>query len=333
MPVGQGEPDTAGKRRLSPGKVLHALAIAAALLLAMPAAAQKRIALTFDDVPRRAGAFLTPDERTRQLIAGLKRAGVRQAAFFVNPGNLDTPDGRAGEAHIAGYVAAGHVIADHGFSHLRLSSVGVEAYLADIDRAEAWLKPRAGYRPWFRYPNLDEGGRDKAKRDAVRAGLKARGLRDGYATVDGADWNLDQLTIDATRAGKRIDREALRDLYVETMVRAADFYDGLAVRATGRSPAHVLLLHETDLAALYIADLVRGLRRAGWTIVTADEAYADPIAIEATRYDTPAAQGTLTEMLAWQKGLPAPRWYERTTISIANPLFAGRVLHEKAPTL
>ena len=67
-----------------------------ALVAATPASAQKRIALTFDDVPRSRGAFLTPDERTVKLIAGLKRAGVRQAAFFVNPGNLANQDGKGG---------------------------------------------------------------------------------------------------------------------------------------------------------------------------------------------------------------------------------------------
>ena len=124
---------------------------------------------------------------------------------------------------------------------------------------------------------------------------------------------------------------ALRDLYVETHVEAAEFANALMIRAIGRSPAHVMLLHETDLAALFVGDLVAGLRAKGWTIVTADAAYADPIGVEATRYDTPSAQGTLTEMLAWQKGLPAPRWYERNTVAIANRLFASRVLHEAAP--
>jgi len=41
----------------------------------------------------------------------------------------------------------------------------------------------------------------------------------------------------------------------------------------------------------------------------------------------PSAQGTLTEALAWQKGLPAPRWYDRASPKVANPLFEQRVLH------
>lgn len=297
-------------------------------LTATPALGQdKRVALTFDDVPRNAGAFLTPDERTERLIAGLKRAGVKQAAFFINPAHLSEPDGANGEAHIAAYVRAGHVIANHSLSHPHLNAMDASAYLADVDRAAAWLEGRPGYRPWFRYPFLDEGGPDKAKRDAVRAGLAARGLTNGYVTTDGSDWNMEALTIAAVKAGKPVDRQALKALYVETLVGAANFYDGLARRTLGRSPAHVMLMHETDLAALWIVDLVAALRKDGWTIITADEAYRDPIA--RAQPDTPSAQGTLTEQLAWERGLPAPRWYDRDDTKIANRLFAERVLHEK----
>ena len=291
-----------------------------------PASQQKRIALTFDDVPRQRGAFMTPDERGVRLIAALKRARVTQAAFFVNPGNLATADGAGGERRIEAYTAAGHAIANHSFSHPALTAVSAVDYLADIDRAEAWLEGRPGRRPWFRFPFLNEGRNDKAKRDAVRLGLKARGLRNGYVTVDGSDWNMEALAANAVKAGKTIDMARLRDLYVETHVEAADYNDDLARRTIGRSPAHVLLLHETDLAALFIPDLVAGLRKAGWTIVTADKAFADPLA--AAMPDVPSAQGTLTEAMAWQKGLPAPRWYAPASPRVADPLFRERVFKE-----
>ncbi|HEY0132327.1 MAG TPA: polysaccharide deacetylase, partial [Allosphingosinicella sp.] len=128
------------------------------------------------------------------------------------------------------------------------------------------------------------------------------------------------------KGGKHMNSKALRELYVETMVGAANFYDGLARRTLGRSPAHMLLLHETDLAALYLPALIDALRKDGWEIITADEAYADPIARALP--DTPSAQGTRTEAMAWEKGLPAPRWYERENVKIANALFAERVLKE-----
>lgn len=295
---------------------------------AAPRAEAKRIALSFDDVPRGPGAFFTPDARTERLIGELKRTGVRQAAFFVTPGNLDRPWGEGGQRRIDAYVAAGHVIANHSFGHRRLSAVPAAGYLADLDRAEVWLKGRKGRRPWFRYPFLDEGRGDKAKRDSVRAGLAARGLINGYVTAESSDWNMETLANQAAERGKKMDIAALRDLYVESHVEAAEFYDALARRTLGRSPSHVLLLHETDLAALFVGDLVEALRRRGWRIVTADKAYSDPIG--RLRPDVPSAQGTLTEALAWEKGLPAPRWYERNDMELARRLFEARVLKDKS---
>ncbi len=311
-------------RRVTCGLALLAIALVFAVT---PVQAQKRIALTFDDVPRDAGAYFTPDERTTKLIAALKMAKVKQVAFFINPGNLAKPDGQGGERRIAAYVAAGHIIANHSFSHPMLSKTAADVYLTDIDKATEWLKGRKGYRPWFRFPFLDEGRKDKVKRDAIRAGLAARGLRNGYVTAEASDWNMETLTMNAVKAGKPINMAALRDYYVTLHVEAANFYDGLARQTIGRSPAHVMLLHETDMAAMFIGDLVAALRKDGWEIVTADAAYRDPIG--KVVYDTPSAQGTLTEMMAWQKGLPAPRWYRYDDIDEADAKFRSDVLGER----
>lgn len=285
----------------------------------------KRIALTFDDVPRGPGAFYTPDRRATLLIAALRDAGVEQAAFFANPGRIGPRND--GDRRIADYVAAGHVVGDHGFAHKGLSSMTAAAFLADIDRAERYLRGRPGYRPWFRFPGLNQGGRDRVKRRLVLDGLAARDLQIAWVSVDGSDWNLEGLTIAAKRAGQPIDDAALRDLYVETMVRSADFSDALIRRTIGRSPPHVLLLHETDIAARYVGDLVAALRRDGWDIVTADSAFADPVYRDTG--DFVSANGTLPEALAFRKGVTGPLYYERNDLRLADALFAERVLHRR----
>jgi len=310
-------------------KVLRFLLIALAVLGAAPSAAQtsettKRIAFTFDDVPRAKGVLFTQDERTRLLIAALEKSGVRQAAFFLNPKNI--PRNKGAEARIAAYVEAGHVIANHTFSHPRLSQVSAKAFLADLDKGATWFEGRKSFRPLFRFPFLDEGRDDKAKRDAVRKGLTKRGLSNAYVTVDASDWFYEGALEKATREGKDIDHEALSALFIESHVEAAEFYADLAQRTLGRQPAHVMLMHENDLTTLTLEDIVKALRAKGWEVITVDEAYADPIAIEATRYDTPSAGGTLIEQLAWQKGLPAPRWYARNDTRLAEAEFRRRVL-------
>jgi peptidoglycan-N-acetylglucosamine deacetylase len=312
---------------------LVAILLATALLSTLPedrvrrsarhADGSKRIALSFDDAPRGPGAFLDPDVRPQMLRAALKRAGVKQAAFFTNPGRIGPSNDS--EAALRAYVKAGHVLANHTARHLILADVSAERFLTDIDEAEAWLKTEKGYRPWFRFPQLDEGGRNAAKRDAIRAGLKARGLRNGYVTADGWDWYLESLTRKAVKARQPIEHDGLRALYVETHVQAANFADRLARRTLGRAPAQMLLLHETDLAALYLDDLVKALRADGWTIITADQAYADPMG----KLPAPViadANGTLIQMLSWERGTKGPRWFERNEVAEMNRLFNARVL-------
>lgn len=303
-----------------------ALTLIAGCLLATGAAAAKRIALSFDDVPRHPGAYFTPDQRTERLISALRRARVGQAAFFITTGNLDQPYGAGGEARIQAYVGAGHVIANHSHSHLWATRTPVADYVADLDRARAWLSGRAGWRPWYRFPYLDEGRDTRERRDALRRALAERGLSSGYVTVDSYDWFLDTLVNQNRAAGRDIDRNALRDLYVQLIVEAANHADRTAVAALGRSPAHMLLLHETDIAALFIADAVAALRRDGWEIVSADESFRDPIA--AIEPDTLYLGGGRVTAIAAARGGDArtlgTQWNEEAFITRE---FNRRVLH------
>jgi peptidoglycan-N-acetylglucosamine deacetylase len=305
-------------------KIMSIICAVLCVITVNPAFAQKRIALTFDDVPREQGAFFSSKERTDKIIAALKSVGVKQAAFFVNPAKLMDTDRLGGEARIAAYVAAGHVIANHSNTHLHLNASTPEVYLADIDAAETWLKGRKGYRPWFRFPYLDEGGDDMAKRDAIRAGLKLRGLQNGYVTADGSDWNLEALTQAAQKEGKQMDMKALKRLYVTSQMSAVAYHDEMARMTLGRSPAHVMLLHETDLAALFVADFVAELKRNGWRIISADEAFADPIA--KAMPDVPFAAGTLIGSMTWEKKIDPPFWPIWVTAKMQNDLFSRQVL-------
>ena len=132
-------------------------------------------------------------------------------------------------------------------------------------------------RAWFRYPYLDEG-RSVEKRDTIRAALDELNLKNGYVTIDNYDWYLDAKWKEAVDAGRDVDVEALRGVYVEMLLGAANFYNDVALESLGASPAHMMLLHENDVAASFIGDFVAALRDDGWTIVDPDEAYSDPIA-------------------------------------------------------
>lgn len=236
--------------------------------------AKKHISLSFDDAPRGQGPALSGADRTQTLIDNLKQSDSGPVVFFVLTKHLNKP---ANKARIESYVKAGHIIANHTHTHPWLHKTDLSVYLTGIDRAESELKMYENRRNWFRYPYLDEG-RTLEKRDAMRAALAERNLFNGYVTVDNYDWYLESKWKEAVAAGKTVDQDALRSVYIELLLSAAEFYDNIAVKHLGRSVAHTLLLHENDLAARYIGDLITAFRENGWEIIDPDTAYQDPIA-------------------------------------------------------
>ncbi|MEM6640630.1 MAG: polysaccharide deacetylase family protein [Pseudomonadota bacterium] len=251
----------------------------AATTIATPA--EKRIALTFDDAPRADSGVFTGQQRTDALIEALADVDAGPAAFFVTTrGLVSEKDGRD---RIARYAAAGHLIANHSHTHPWAHKLSVADFLDDVDRATSSLAGIENRRPWFRFPYLDEG-RTPERIAGIKKGLGDRGLVNGYVTVDNYDWYVDRRLQAALIEGVEVDYDKLGRFYVRMLLYAAEYYDSLAVQMLGHSPVHVLLLHENDLAAMYVDDLVLALRESGWTIVSPDEAYGDPLPEPASRF-------------------------------------------------
>ncbi len=234
--------------------------------------AQKQIAITFDDAPR-PDSHLSSQARTAKLLAALESSGVEQAMFFITTKHLNADTKQS----LTDYLHAGHLIANHSHQHLWLHKTDVTVYQADFLTAHEQLKDQPHFRPFFRFPYLDEG-RDQAKHDAMQAFLKQQGYQNGYVTVDNYDWYLDHLYQQAIKGPGLVDMQQMKKLYVDVLWTAIQFSDDIAMQYLGRSPKHVLLLHDNDLAAHFIDDLVLHLQANGWQIITPIEAFADPIA-------------------------------------------------------
>lgn len=261
-------------------------------------AARGQIALTFDDAPTGQGTLLSGPERTRMLIEGLSEGGVSGAMFFVLTRHITD---EADAARLRAYTDAGHVLANHSHSHAWLRETQAATYLQDIDRAADILADYDSVAAFFRFPYLDEGNTPE-RRLAVQDGLRARGLQNGYVTVDTYDWYMQSMLNDAVSAGHDIDMDVLGAVYVDALLQGIEFYDDVAKDQLGRSPRHVLLLHENDLAALFVPDLIAALRATGWDIIPAQDAFDDPISqiVPATEFN---GQGRIAA-IAHAQGLP-----------------------------
>jgi len=285
----------------------------------------RSIALTFDDAPREDTARFSGAERAVRLIARLREAGVPRAAIFANSVRLD----EEGRRRLEAYAAAGHTIANHSHSHPDLNTTDPAAYVADIVRADEALGTLPTFSRWFRFPYLREGD-EVGKRDHVRRELARLGYRNGYVTVNTFDWHMDTLLQQALRDGRTVDDDRLRRVYVEVLTGAVEFSDALAREVLGRSPRHVLLLHENDLNALFVADLVAALRAAGWTIVAPETAFEDEIAGMETATIFPGNPGRIGE-IAFDRGVRGRLSHESCDQAYLERLFEQRNIFDGSP--
>lgn len=277
-----------------------------ALLVAVSAEA-KEIALTFDDAP--VGATLHFDSRTRTetLIKKLKALNVSGAMIFANP--CKQADAKDVIEQLELYKKAGHVVGNHTCRHLRFDNAGFAAFTKEITEADALLHPLLKGQKYFRFPYLNEG-KDAAKRDEMRTWLDSNGYFNAAVSIDNDDTIVSDRINKAKALGKKIDYVKVRELFLKHILSAVAYYDDLAVKELGYSPKHVLLLHEIDGTVLYIDDLVTELRARGWKIISAEEAYKDPLYLKRPK-NTYAGNGLIAQVVTEKTGVkPAVTFYK-----------------------
>lgn len=235
----------------------------------------KEIAITFDDAPKFGTSIMSGQERTDKIIQGLKAENVEDALFFVTTSNITKENN--GIERLKQYTNAGFHLANHSHSHQSANKTPLNEYIADIALAKNILKQFDNLLPYLRFPYLHYG-KDQKAIEALQAGIAQLGYQNGYVTIDNFDWYINGLLVDAKSQDKTIDWQQAEKLYVDILWKAIKFYDDIAQQTLGRSPKHVLLLHENDAAALFLPALIRHIRQQGWKIISPQEAYQDPIA-------------------------------------------------------
>ncbi|WP_371185842.1 polysaccharide deacetylase family protein [Thalassotalea maritima] len=254
----------------------------------------KQIAITFDDAPLSGSHLMAGKEKTKLIINHLKDNKVSDALFFVTTGNIHTES----DIHrLQAYTDAGFHLAHHSHNHISANKVDTQVYLDDFDTSHAMLQKYQGVLKFHRHPYLHYG-QSVNKREAIATHLKRKGYQLGYVTVDNYDWYINAKLVNAQASGLQVDYEKLGQLYVDALWASIEFYDSLAQKHLKRSPKHVLLLHENEVAALYLDKLIQHIRAKGWEIISPQHAYTDPIA---ARYDAKSStfnkQGRVASIL------------------------------------
>jgi peptidoglycan/xylan/chitin deacetylase (PgdA/CDA1 family) len=261
-----------------------ALATLASLFVVPGArAAERAVAVTFDDLPAVSAAAndvagLTL--LTRQLLDAIAKHTI-PAVGFVNEGKLQA----GGAADVAGrtallrmWVDAGLELGNHSYSHRELNRVPREEFQADVVKGEtvtrSLMEAKGRTLRYFRHPFLRVGD-TLEKRRAFEAFLGGRGYTIAPVTVDNDEYVYAAVYADARRRGDAAAAKRIGDDYLRYMDEVFTYFEGVSQRALGRDMKHVLLLHANTLNAERFDDLPAALVRRGYRFVTLEEALQD----------------------------------------------------------
>ena len=231
------------------------------------------ISITIDDFNLFGATPAIAERRNHALLEALHAHSTLKAAAFICGRNIDSDLGRR---IVKAWGDAGHLIANHTYSHWFYPNRSFEEFARDALRVEALIKDLPGFTKRFRFPALKEGDTIE-RRDKMRAFLKDHGYRMGYVTVDASDWYIDQRLRARLAENPKADVAGYRDYYLNHLFDRAMFYDGLSRRALGRSVKHTLLIHHNVLNEMFLGDVLRMFQDKGWRLIDAAHAFTDPV--------------------------------------------------------
>ena len=266
---------------------MRLIAVAVLLLTALAAAQtapQKTMAITLDDLPKAVvggdmdkGDINDVRATIWQLTGDLRGTPVlgfvNERKLFV-PGELD-----ARLAVLQMWLADGHELGNHTFSHLDFQTTPLAVFEADILHGEALtgdLLRRAGQTErYFRFPYNHTGATQQDK-EALEQFLRAHGYTVAPFTIQHDDYIFNDVYTRARRSWNSELQEKVRAAYLAHLDTALDFCERVTNQLFGHQIPQVLLIHANDLNADAISDMLARLRQRGYKFITLEEALRDP---------------------------------------------------------
>jgi peptidoglycan-N-acetylglucosamine deacetylase len=170
--------------------------------------ATKSIALTFDDLPvSEIGQDPQPEYKERASVITEKILGAlgkhhAPATGFVNEIKLNTPGARDFYCGLLmEWLAAGHLLGNHGYSHLEFAQVSLQDYEDDFLRGDVITPLLLQYREiaarYYRYPYNDTGDTAVKKQEFLRF-LTAHGYKPDLRTTTGCTRSFMKMFLQGT---------------------------------------------------------------------------------------------------------------------------------------
>lgn len=241
------------------------------------ALAQKKVAITIDDVPNT--KKFHNDRFKAQLLKKLDSMQL-PVAIFINEGKIYETDSISKNFQLlADWATRNYItLGNHTFSHSRYSEVGFDAFAADIDKGESITKELAKKlgKPLkhFRFP-FNDLGKDSLQRAEIENYLEKKGYQVTPFTVESTDWAFDIAYSYYLARNDKENAKKVGEKYVSKTMEIFDFFEKQTEQQFRRQINQIYLCHDNSLNADYLPKIIKLLKAKKYTFVSLDEALKD----------------------------------------------------------
>ncbi len=262
------------------------------------------IAFSFDDGSTKDRITYKNSEWNSMIRKQLKDNNI-QAVWFVAGKSMNSDKGKL---LLHKWDADGHIIANHTYSHFNYndSSMTSKTYIEDIQKCDSLISDYENYSKIFRFPYLN-GGNTISKRDSLNDFLHQNNYKQGWVTIDNAEWYINMRLIERLKQNPDADISGFKDYYINNMFEMAEYYNTLSLKNNYRQIKHTILLHFNLTSALFLSDLIEKFKNEGWIIDNYEEAFGDSVYL-GIPIGMPAEQ-SLIWMQEMQKVGSVPRYH------------------------
>jgi peptidoglycan/xylan/chitin deacetylase (PgdA/CDA1 family) len=255
------------------------LIIASLCLSTLFADAQKKVAITIDDVPN---SLLCEKDGFHSRLLHLIDSMKMPVAIFINEVRIfDVDEADKSLNLLDEWIGSPNVIVgNHGYQHRMYSQEGIDSFKIDVLQGEAISKPLARRHDkgetYYRFPYNDLG-KDAAEHKLAADYLDSRGYTITPFTVHSDDWLVTQLYEYYKSQGRTKDAERIGRAFVDFTLKNFDYIEKLTDKKLGRNVSQIYLMHDNLLNRDYLGELLTALIKRGYTFISLDEAMKDSV--------------------------------------------------------
>ncbi len=251
-----------------------------------PVQAQRKVAISIDDLPYVGKSLEDAKVATTSLLETLASHQVTADLFIIGQ-SVEIPGESEDRTNLMRQWRDNrHLLHNHSYSHPAYSKIDIDDYLRDVEQGHNLVrslinetKPdgRVGF---FRAPYNDLGETAETRQYLISS-LQGRDVQLAPFTVEHSDWMFNALYEDAIEQEEmeRTDRIALA--YLAQLDSAFTFAEGISSENFGREIPQIFLIHANKINAHHLDAMLNHLKGRGYQFITMREALTDPA------YNTP----------------------------------------------